>query len=386
MLGRARSVLSEDHEIFRRSVRHFIDTELVPHHPAWEEAGIVPREVWRKAGAAGLLCCDIPADYGGAGGDFGHCAVVTGELARANLSGPGFVVHSDMVATYITRFGTEAQKRRWLPGMCDGSLIGAIAMTEPDAGSDLKGMRSRARRDGDSYVVSGQKTYISNGQNAHLVVTAAKTDPAAGARGISLIVVETDTPGFRRGRNLKKLGMPAQDTSELFYDNVRVPVGNLLGQEGQGFAMLMTNLARERLVQAVRGVVVAETVIGWTITYTRDRKAFGGTIADFQNTRFVLAELATKAAAARALTDRLMALQLEGTLDPVEAGMGKLFCTDLQCGAVDRCLQLFGGAGYMMEYEIAKAYADARITRIAGGAAEVMKEIIGRRLFADGAR
>ena len=386
MLGRARSVLSEDHEIFRRSVRHFIDTELVPHHPAWEEAGIVPREVWRKAGAAGLLCCDIPVDYGGAGGDFGHCAVVTEELARANLSGPGFVVHSDMVATYITRFGTEAQKRRWLPGMCDGTLIGAIAMTEPDAGSDLKGMRSRARRDGDSYVVCGQKTYISNGQNAHLVVTAAKTDPAAGARGISLIVVETDTPGFRRGRNLKKLGMPAQDTSELFYDDVRVPVGNLLGQEGQGFAMLMTNLARERLVQAVRGVVVAETVIGWTITHTRDRKAFGGTIADFQNTRFVLAELATKAAAARALTDRLMALQLEGMLDPVEAGMGKLFCTDLQCEAVDRCLQLFGGAGYMMEYEIAKAYADARITRIAGGAAEVMKEIIGRRLFADGAR
>jgi acyl-CoA dehydrogenase len=386
MLGRARTVLSEDHEIFRRSVRHFIDTELVPHHPAWEEAGIVPREVWRKAGVAGLLCCDIPADYGGAGGDFGHCAVVTEELARANLSGPGFAVHSDMVATYITRFGTEAQKRRWLPGMCDGSLIGAIAMTEPDAGSDLKGMRSRALRDGDSYVLSGQRTYISNGQNAHLVVTAAKTDPAAGARGISLIVVETDTSGFRRGRNLKKLGMPAQDTSELFYDDVRVPAGNLLGQEGQGFAMLMTNLARERLVQAVRGVVVAETVIGWTITHTRDRKAFGGTIADFQNTRFVLAELATKAAAARALTDGLMALQLDGMLDPVEAGMGKLFCTDLQCEAVDRCLQLFGGAGYMMEYEIAKAYADARITRIAGGAAEVMKEIIGRRLFADDTR
>ena len=386
MLGRPRTVLSEDHEIFRRSVRRFVDSELVPYHPAWEEAGIVPREVWRKAGAAGLLCCDIPADYGGAGGDFGHCAVVTEELARANLSGPGFVVHSDMVATYITRFGTEAQKRRWLPGMCDGSLIGAIAMTEPDAGSDLKGMRCRAVRNGDSYVVTGQKTYISNGQNAHLVVTAAKTDPAAGARGISLIVVETDTPGFRRGRNLKKLGMPAQDTSELFYDDVHVPVGNLLGQEGQGFAMLMTNLARERLVQAVRGVTVAETVVGWTVAHTRDRKAFGGTIADFQNTRFVLAELATKAAAARALTDRLMALQLEGTLDPVEAGMGKLFCTDLQCETVDRCLQLFGGAGYMMEYEIAKAYADARVTRIAGGAVEVMKEIIGRRLFADGAR
>jgi acyl-CoA dehydrogenase len=386
MLQRPRTVFDEGHEIFRQAVRRFVEAELVPHHPAWEDAGIVPREVWRKAGAAGLLCCDIASDYGGAGGDFGHCAVVTEELARANLSCPGFVVHSDMVATYITRFGSEEQKARWLPGMCDGSLIGAIAMTEPDAGSDLKGMRTRAVRSGDHYVISGQKTYISNGQNAHLIVTAAKTDPAAGARGISLIVVEADTPGFRRGRNLNKLGMPAADTSELFYDEVRVPVANRLGDEGRGFAMLMTNLARERLVQAVRGSVVAETVIDWTITHTRERKAFGQTIADFQNTRFVLAELAAKTAAARALTDRLIVLQLEGTLDPVEAGMAKLFCTDLQCEVVDRCLQLFGGAGYMMETPIAKAYADARITRIAGGAAEVMKEIIGRRLFADAGR
>jgi alkylation response protein AidB-like acyl-CoA dehydrogenase len=383
MLGRPRTVCNEGHNIFRQAVRRFVEAELVPYHAAWEEAGIVPREVWHKAGAAGLLCCDISPDYGGAGGDFGHCAVVTEELARANLTGPGFVVHSDMVATYIARFGTEEQKRRWLPGMCDGSLIGAIAMTEPDAGSDLKGMRTRAVRDGSHYVIGGQKTYISNGQNAHRVVTAAKTDPAAGARGISLIVVETDPPGFRRGRNLHKLGMPAADTSELFYDEVRVPVANRLGEEGRGFAMLMTNLARERLVQAVRGSVVAETVIGWTVSYTRERKAFGQTIADFQNTRFVLAELAAKAAAARALTDQLIALQLEGVLDPVEAGMAKLFCTDLQCEAVDRCLQLFGGAGYMMETPIAKAYADARVTRIAGGAAEVMKEIIGRRLFAD---
>lgn len=383
MLQRPRTVFDEGHAIFRQSVRRFVEAELAPQHPAWEEAGLVPREVWRKAGAAGLLCCDIDADYGGAGGDFGHCAVVTEELARANLSGPGFVIHSDMVATYITRFGSEEQKRRWLPGMCDGSLIGAIAMTEPDAGSDLKGMRTRAVRDGDHYVVSGQKTYISNGQNAHLIVTAAKTDPAAGAHGISLIVVEAETAGFRRGRNLNKLGMPAADTSELFYDEVRVPVANRLGEEGRGFAMLMTNLARERLVQAVRGSVVAETVIDWTVAHTRERKAFGKTIADFQNTRFVLAELAAKTAAARALTDRLIALQLEGSLDPVEAGMAKLFCTDLQCEVVDRCLQLFGGAGYMMETPIAKAYADARVTRIAGGAAEVMKEIIGRRLFAD---
>lgn len=383
MLDRPRTVFSEDHEIFRQSVRRFVETELAPHHAAWEDAGIVPREAWRKAGEAGLLCCDIPEAYGGPGGDFGHCAVVTEEIARANLSGPGFVVHSDMVATYVAKFGSEAQKKAWLPGMVDGTRIAAIAMTEPDAGSDLKGMRTRADRVGDDYVISGQKTYISNGQNAHMAIVACKTDPAAGAHGISLIAVETDRPGFRPGRNLKKLGMHAQDTSELFFDGVRVPVTNRLGAEGQGFGMLMTNLARERLVQAVRGTVIAEQVIRWTVRHTRDRKAFGKTIGDFQNTRFVIAELAAKTAAARALTDRLIALQLEGTLDPIEAGMAKLFVTDLQWEACDRCLQLFGGAGYMTEYPIARAWADSRVTRIAGGAAEVMKEIIGRRVFSD---
>ncbi|NOG72093.1 acyl-CoA dehydrogenase family protein [Roseicella sp. DB1501] len=382
MLDRPRTVLGEEHAIFRDAVRRFVEAELVPQNDAWEAAGIVPREAWRKAGEAGLLCCDVPADWGGPGGDFGHCAVVTEELARANLSGPGFIVHSDMVATYIARFGTEAQKRRWLPGMCDGSLIGAIAMTEPDAGSDVKAIRTRAERDGDHYVIRGQKTYISNGQNADLVITATKTDPTAGAHGMSLIVVEAGMPGFRRGRNLAKIGMHAADTSELFFDEVRVPVGNRLGEEGQGFPMLMTNLARERLVQAVRGTAVAEAAIGWTVAHTRERKAFGRTIADFQNTRFVLAELAAKTAAARALTDGLIARQLEGSLDPVEAGMAKLFCTDLQCEVIDRCLQLFGGAGYMAESPIGRAWADARVSRIAGGAAEVMKEIIGRRLFA----
>lgn len=384
MLDRPRTVLGEEHAIFRDAVRRFVEAELVPQNDAWEAAGIVPREAWRKAGEAGLLCCDVPADWGGPGGDFGHCAVVTEELARANLSGPGFIVHSDMVATYIARFGTEAQKRRWLPGMCDGSLIGAIAMTEPDAGSDVKAIRTRAERDGDHYVIRGQKTYISNGQNADLVITATKTDPAAGAHGMSLIVVEAGMPGFRRGRNLAKIGMHAADTSELFFDEVRVPVGNRLGEEGQGFPMLMTNLARERLVQAVRGTAVAEAAIGWTVAHTRERKAFGRTIADFQNTRFVLAELAAKTAAARALTDGLIARQLERSLDPVEAGMAKLFCTDLQCEVLDRCLQLFGGAGYMAESPIGRAWADARVSRIAGGAAEVMKEIIGRRLFAKG--
>ncbi len=382
MLAQLRQVFSEDHDIFREAARRFIAAELTPHTEEWEEAGIVPREAWRRAGAEGLLCCDVPETHGGPGGDFGHCAVVTEELARANLSGPGFSIHSDMVATYISRFGSEAQKRRWLPGMCAGTLIGAIAMTEPDAGSDLKAMRTRAVREAGGYVISGQKTYISNGQNADLVVLAAKTDSNAGAHGISLIVVEAISPGFRRGRNLKKLGMKAQDTSELFFDEVRVPLENRLGEEGQGFAMLMTNLARERLVQAIRGTMLAETVIGWTIAHTRERKAFGKTIGDFQNTRFVLAELATKTLAARALTDRLIALQMAGELDAVDAGMGKLFCTDLQWEVMDRCLQMFGGAGYMLEYPIARAWADARVTRIAGGAAEVMKDIIGRRLFA----
>jgi alkylation response protein AidB-like acyl-CoA dehydrogenase len=383
MLDRPRRVFTEDHDIFRRSVRRFVDAALVPHHAAWEDAGIVPRAAWRAAGEAGLLCCDVSPEFGGPGGDYGHCAVVTEELARANLSGPGFVVHSDMVATYVARFGDARQKRRWLPGMVDGSLIGAIAMTEPDAGSDLKGIRTRAERDGDSYVLDGQKTYISNGQNADLVIVAAKTDPAAGAHGISLLVVEADSPGFRRGRNLKKLGMHAQDTSELFFDGVRVPAAHRLGAEGEGFAMLMTNLARERLVQAVRSTVVAETAIGWTVAHTRDRRAFGRTIADFQNTRFELAGLAARTAAARAMTDAYIGLQIEGRLDPIEAGMAKLFCTDLHWDVVDRCLQLFGGAGYMQEMPIARAWADARVTRIAGGAAEVMKEIIGRRLFAD---
>ncbi|MBK6656956.1 MAG: acyl-CoA dehydrogenase family protein [Proteobacteria bacterium] len=383
MLERPRTVFREDHEIFRQSVRRFIEEELTPHHAAWEEDGIVPREAWRKAGEAGLLCCDVPEAYGGPGGDFGHCAVVTEEIARANLSGPGFIVHSDMVATYVAKFGSEDQKRAWLPGMVNGTRIGAIAMTEPDAGSDLKAIRTKAERVGDEYLISGQKTYISNGQNAHLVILACKTDASAGARGLSLIAVETDRPGYHPGRNLKKLGMHAQDTSELFFDQVRVPVGNRLGEEGQGFSMLMTNLARERLVQAVRGTVLTGEVIRWTVEHTRERKAFGHTIADFQNTRFVIAELSTKLAAARALTDSLITLQLAGTLDPVEAGMAKLFVTDLQWEACDRCLQLFGGAGYMTEYPIARAWADSRISRIAGGAAEVMKEIIGRRVFSD---
>lgn len=384
MLDRPRAVFGEDHEIFRQSVRRFVEAELAPHQLAWEDAGIVPREVWRAAGGAGLLCCDVSAEWGGPGGDFGHNAVVVEELARAGLSGPGFVIHSDMVATYLMRFGNEAQRRRWLPGMCDGSSIAAIAMTEPDAGSDLQGMRTTALRDGDHYVLSGAKTFISNGQNCDIAIIAAKTDPKARGHGISLLVVEADLPGFRRGRNLRKIGNRAQDTSELFFDEVRVPVANRLGDEGQGFAMLMTNLARERLVQAIRAATTVETAIGWTVSQASERRMFGKRLADFQNTRFVLAEVAAKAVAARSMVDRFIALQLEGRLDPVEAAMAKLFCTDLQCEALDRCLQMFGGSGYMQETPIARAWTDARVSRIAGGAAEVMKEIIGRRLFEGG--
>jgi acyl-CoA dehydrogenase len=328
-----------------------------------------------------LLCCDTAEEYGGPGGDFLYNAVVIEELARAGITGPGFTVHSDMMATYISSFGTETQKQTWLPKMVTGEVIGALAMTEPGAGSDLKAIRTTAMRDGDEYVISGQKVYISNGQNCDLMVVACKTDPAAGAKGVSLILVETTRPGFKRGKNLKKIGLKAQDTSEMFFDEVRVPVSNLLGQENRGFALMMTKLARERLTQAIRSIVVAEETINQTVAYTKDRKAFGQTIADFQNTRFKVAELATQTAAGRAFIDNCIALYMKNELDPVDAAMAKLFACDLHVKTVDECLQFFGGYGYMLEYPIARAYIDARIVRIAGGAAEIMKQIIGQRLF-----
>ncbi len=378
-----RAIFSDEHEMFRDAVRRFAETELVPHHERWEEAGMVDREAWRKAGEAGLLCCDVPEAYGGAGADFLYNTVVIEELARAGLTGPGsgFMVHSDMMATYIASFGTEEQKLKWLPKMVTGEVIGALALTEPSAGSDLKAIRARAVRDGDDYVISGQKVYISNGQQCDLMVVACKTDPAAGAKGISLILVEADRAGFRRGRNLKKIGLKAQDTSELFFDEVRVPVTNLLGVEGGAFSLLMTKLSRERLTQAIRSVRVSEAAIEWTVDYTAQRAAFGGTIGDFQNTRFKLAELATATEAGRALVDNCIALYLGDRLDAVDAAKAKLYATDLHCRVVDECLQFFGGYGYMLEYPIARAWTDARITRIAGGAAEVMKQIIGKDLF-----
>jgi alkylation response protein AidB-like acyl-CoA dehydrogenase len=378
-----RNIYSEDHEMFRAAVRKFVEQELVPHHERWEETGKVDREAWRKAGAAGILCCDAPEAYGGSGADFLYNAVVIEELARAGITGPGFTVHSDMMATYIASFGTAAQKENWLPKMISGEVIGALAMTEPGAGSDLKAIRTTAVRDGDDYVINGQKVYISNGQNCDLLVVACKTNPAAGARGVSLILVEATRPGFKRGRNLKKIGLKAQDTSELFFDDVRVPVSNLLGEENRGFSLLMTKLARERLTQAIRSIVVAEQAIQWTVDYTKDRKAFDQTIGDFQNTRFKLAELATQTAAGRALVDQCIALFMTNELDPVDAAMAKLYACDLHVKTVDECLQFFGGYGYMLEYPIARAYIDARIVRIAGGAAEIMKQIIGKSLYGE---
>jgi acyl-CoA dehydrogenase len=376
-----RTLFTPDHDIFRDSVRRFVAAELTPHHAAWEIEKRVPREVWRKAGAAGLLCCNLPPEYGGPGADWLYNVVVIEELAYAGITGPGFAVHSEMVAPYILTWGSEEVKKKWLPKMVEGEAIGAIGMTEPSAGSDLKALRTRAERDGDEYLINGQKTYISNGQNCDFVLLACKTDPSAGARGVSIILTETNREGFQRGRNLEKIGMKAQDTSELFFSNVRVPVGNRLGEEGRGFNMLMTKLAQERLTQAVRSICVAEATIASTVTYTRERKAFGGTIADFQNTQFVMAQLSAETTALRVFTDWCIARHLEGELSPVDAAKVKLLVTDLHCKVVDQCLQFFGGYGYMSEYPVARAYIDARITRIAGGAAEVMKQIIGRDLF-----
>ncbi len=377
-----RSFFRDEHHQFRETVRRFVEDELVPHHAEWEEAGVVPREVWRKAGETGLLCPNVPEEYGGFGADWLYNVVIIEELARAGISGPGFMVHSEMVAPYILAFGTEELKRKVLPKMVTGEYIGALGLTEPGAGSDVKEIRTRAVREGDEYVLNGQKVYISNGQLCDVMVCASKTDPTAGAKGVSLIAVETDQPGFKRGRNLDKIGLKAQDTSEIFLEDVRAPVSHRLGEEGRGFAMMMTKLAQERLTQAVRSICVAEAAIQWTVDYTSERKAFGHTIADFQNTQFVLAELSAEVLAARVFTDWCIERFLAGELTGVEAAKVKLVVTNLHVKVVDQCLQFFGGYGYMTEYPIARAYIDARIVRIAGGAAEVMKQIIGRDLFA----
>lgn len=376
-----RKFFTPDHEQFRDTVRKFIDKEILPYHYQWEEDGIVPRELWRKAGETGLLCSSIAEEYGGYGLDYLYQVIVVEEMAKGGFTGPGFYIHSEMAAPYIESFGSEEQKRHWLPKMVSGEVIAALGLTEPHAGSDLKAIRTRAVRDGDDYVINGQKVFISNGQLCDLLILATKTDSAAGAKGITLFLVDTRLPGFKRGKNLDKLGLKAQDTSELFFEDLRVPASAILGGEGQGFSIMMAKLAQERLTQAIRSAAVIETVIDYTVDYTAQREAFGKTIADFQNTQFKLAELKTEAVVGRVFTDHSIQQFLDGKLTPIDAAMAKMFLSNLHCRVVDECLQLFGGWGYMWEYPIARAYADARIVKIAGGSIEVMKHLIGRDLY-----
>ena len=377
-----RKLFSPEHEMWRESVRRFIEKEIVPFHAEWEKDGIVPRELWLKAGEAGMLCCTVPEEYGGLGLDYLFDVIVYEELWKVGASGPGFLIHTDLVATYILTAGTEEQKREWLPRMVKGEAIGSLGMTEPHAGSDLKAIRTRAERDGnDHFMINGQKVFISNGQMCDVLVLATKTDSSAGAKGVTLFLVDTSLPGFTRGKNLEKLGMKAQDTSELFFDNLRVPVSAMLAGEGEGFKLMMTKLSQERLAQAIRSATVIETIIDWTVDYTSERRAFGQTIADFQNTQFVLADLKARSVMARVFTDKCVELFMAGELDPVDAAMAKMVTSELHCETADKCLQLFGGWGYMWEYPIARAYADARIVKIAGGSIEVMKTIISREMF-----
>jgi acyl-CoA dehydrogenase len=373
-----RSIFSADHLAFAEMVRAFIDKEITPHHERWEDEGIVDRAVWRAAGAAGLLGLFVDERYGGGGvTDRRFNAILTEEMARAGASGPAFGLHNDIIGPYLTDLTNDEQKQRWLPGFCSGEIITAIAMSEPGAGSDLQGITTTAVRDGDSYVVNGQKTFISNGILADLVIVVARTDPAAGHRGISLLVVERGMAGFERGRNLDKIGQKAQDTAELFFADVRVPAANLLGEEGKGFGYLMRNLPFERLSIAIAALAGAERVFEQTLEYCKQRQAFGRPIGSFQHNRFVLAELATELRLGRVFVDQCL---VEPTLTAETAAMAKWWCTELQHRTVDRCLQLHGGYGYMREYPVAKAYLDARVQTIYGGTTEIMKEVVGRSL------
>ena len=375
-----RSVFREDHEMYRETVRRFLEKECLPRQAAWDAAGQVDRETWLKAGREGLLCASLPEEYGGGGGDFGHAAVFAEETARSGVSGPAFGMHSDIIAPYIHRAGNEEQKKKWLPGAASGELILAIAMTEPGTGSDLKAVRTTAVREGDEYVINGSKTFISNGLIADLIIVVCKTDPAAGAKGISLIAVEATRAGFRRGRKLDKVGQHAQDTAELFFDNVRVPVANLLGEEGKGFAYLMAELPQERLSIAVSAAAKLEVCLEHTLAYVKDRKAFNQTVWDFQNTKFKLADIKTQAISVRLLVDHYLGEHIRRRLTLEEAAIAKLHATEVLGTALDQMVQLHGGYGYMMEYPVARAFADMRVTRIYGGTSEVMRELIARKL------
>ena len=372
-----RSFHSEDHHLFRDQVRKFFERELIPHLERWEAQGEIDRDFWRKAGDAGLLCATVPEAYGGLGLDFGYNAVIDEELGYAGSSA-GIGLHSDIVAPYIVAYGSEPLKQHWLPRMISGETPTAIAMTEPGAGSDLQSIKTSAVRDGDDYVINGSKTYITNGQHAELVIVVAKTDPAGGAKGTSLILVEADRPGFARGRNLDKIGLHGQDTSELFFQDLRVPQSNLLGAEGMGFAYLMNQLPQERLGIAIGAQASAQRAFDEAVKFTKERKAFGRTVFEFQNTRFTLADLAAKLQVGWAHLDWALARHVAGKLSADEASAAKLWHTELQWEVCDAALQLHGGAGYMNEYLIARLWRDARVTRIFGGTNEIMKEVVAR--------
>lgn len=372
--------MTEEHESFRTQFRKFLERDVAPFHEEWADQGFVPRDIWIKAGELGFLCPMVPVEYGGAGCDFGFAAVVTEEVARLNLTGLGFTMHSEVVAPYIAAYATEEAKRAWLPRMVSGEMIGALGMTEPGTGSDVKALRTRAVRDGDSYIINGQKTFITNGHNCGIVIVAVKTDPAAGRKGMSLIAVEEGTPGFEKGRNLKKIGLPAQDTSELFFDNVRVPVENRLGEEGRGFYYLMHELAQERLAIAIRATASLEAMLNETVHYAKNRTVFDNPLFDYQNTKFKLADAKSQIEMLRAFVDDCLSQHLSGNLSPDRAAMAKLVSTEMQNRLLDDMLQIHGGYGYMREYVVSRAWLDARVMRIYGGTSEVMKEIISRTL------
>ena len=379
-----RSLYSPDHEAFRDSFRRFIDKEIAPFHADWEEQGYVDRAVWNKAGENGFLCMSMPDAYGGSGADRLYSVIQMEELGRAGFSGIGYTLHNEIVAPYIERYGTEAQKAKFLPAMASGAMIGAIAMSEPAAGSDLQGIKTTALKQADgSYILNGSKTFITNGWHADMVIVVAKTNPAAGAKGTSLLLVERGMPGFSVGKRLKKMGLKAQDTSELFFDQVHVPAENLLGGdalENKGFICLMEQLPWERLQIAISAVAAAQAAIDWTVDYVKERKVFGQAVGSFQNTRFTLAELQTQVQIARVFVDKCTELLLQDKLDTATASMAKYWCSDMQCKVMDECVQLFGGYGYMWEYPITRAYADARVQRIYGGTNEIMKEVITRAM------
>jgi alkylation response protein AidB-like acyl-CoA dehydrogenase len=376
-----RDLYEPEHDAFRDSVRAFCEKQIAPHHDDWEKAGIVPRELWLEAGKQGLLGTDVPEEFGGGGvKDFRYNCVISEEIIRVGGSGVGFMLHNDVVAPYLLKLATDEQKQRWLPGFCSGELITAIAMSEPGTGSDLQGIKASAKRDGDDWILNGSKTFITNGINSDLVIVVAQTDPSAGARGFSLLVVERGMSGFERGRNLDKVGMKAQDTAELFFDNVRLPATNLLGSEGLGFLHLMDCLPQERLSIAVVAVAASRRVLDLTVDYCKERRAFGRPIGSFQHSRFTLAELETEVCIAEQFLDRCIAEHNAGRFEVKDAAMAKWWTTELQKKVIDTCVQLHGGYGYMLEYPVAKAFIDSRVQTIYGGTTEIMKEIIGGSL------